>query len=1328
MARVLSRRMLACLRRANPIVETRVEVSAPDLSDIQRRIDQFSNSNPSNAFAIAASGGITIPATSSNLANFPGTSTFYNLAIEDPSRRLKGMGWQLDATFVRAKLRTFTARIQRDTGNLFILTYRPDFQLQIYRVTRTPGVITQNNQSKPYTDYAFSPLLSTPPVIKFSNVSWTGTGIGANATLAFDLSNYGLSVENVPGQSYSADSAGELPKYFFVLTIVGNIKANNAFRWLIDSTSTRTLAGIGTFNRTFWARDSDQAQWQENASADVPSATVAIDSNSASAQGVYAIDLGAVPDPSSTVRAVFERSVPAGTTATAEIATAGATGPWTAIKNGDTIATEQQHYWMRVTLGADAALRSSPTVNAIGVESRVPVDVTVESNITYPARSISPPYLTTEIAQATLSVLRLGRRDFRDPATVLGSSQSPTKLEADLYLTANHPSITRDDWLLMDRMPVSDRTPSSLSEEFTLLSFASKLKRKIPAKVETISTVHVVTSATSLGVQVDPSTPLLSGPYDNLGYYMTVRTTSAANIDPGFSYPIAGSTTVGGIERQLDFNPGLPDVLIAGDVIEVHSGIYNTADASWADADPADVWYDILTNYLGIVTDRIGQGWLPRGGLPPHVTSRAPADSATQAKLKVTMKLTSQEEAGKLLDQLSFIMGGATVEIGGNLCFVQIYPLRAPDGSVTVPIANVVGIFDARDIYNMSTPPGLESRATVVSCDYGVNALAANTDNTPARTTQVVDSDAVNWLTVQDLDQVGSGTVPNEITRWLYNSADEGFYIATQCASQVMRAASTGLRVWTGNFSEAHPEIIQGDVIIVMTDAYTDHDPSTVRDVAGPIAVRGVVLDIGARGTTFSIYVLGLTDNFAFLAGSKPGENAGLGVAPGAPQVNIGFDAADHAVVTVFLGERASSSQIVIGTTMPSDATLLASDVINGTSYSSTFLTPLFPSSATLYGKIVEYTGTDGTGTNGQIYQFTMPKAAAGIVAGDVSKIANSTVSSSASLVREALGRTGTMAGTVAAGDAFGAVPLYDATGANPLIDPVTRMIQPDLLAADGQSTPDSSYATSRKASQMSGSAATGRVGTADARAGDGGVTTPGNRIVTDPLYDTTGANVLLDPETKRIGTALSGPTGIPMSTVETGGNRASGALDSSNKLVTGVQGTATIGGTAASTIERGGNKADNALDTNNRLQNQLRNQMTTVGGLRSVQHPIIPVSSHTVSSPLLPDIVSLIADIAAHTLQIGTASISYNAGSVSLGVYSPLTGSWNNISAYIYANDPLYQGSARSDTAYYSVLSSTGAPTDLVAIEGRYFVGKIVFNGSGGVSFYGNGGGGGEL
>jgi hypothetical protein len=945
MPRTIHPDLLDCLRRPNPNVELRTEISAPDVGQTYRRKDQFEGAgrvslSPAASMVVSANGALQLAPTGIALANFPDTSgtTAFDLNKEDPSRRYKGLSWLVDPSFARATLKTFTARIGR-TGSIFSLI-PTDFELHIHRVTKIPGV-TQTTVAgqvtgvTAFTQYVFSDVLSSPVLIKAANIAW----VGNRATLVFDLSQYGVVVDNSPNQATHPDQVGELPNYYFVVRSVNAPNTTGLFFWCQDLVTTPTVAGVGTFSKVFWARDSDTQQWSPNTTApsNPPSSTITVESFATTSTAIYSIDLGRAPGAGSVGRVVFERSLPPGTLATLELSTAGSGGPWTSVKHGDAPALAQQTYHLRLIETSDTpSHRSSPGVNVLGIEYRTITDISVESILSLPSREIATPFLAASIPEATVKVLRIGSRDYLDVATSLGSSQSPPKLEAEIYLASRHPAITRDKWLRLERMPITNRNPSSSAEDFTLLSYASKLKRKIPGKVETINTVHtVVAGSDATKILVSPN--LLSPApgdntlYDGKHYYMRVQKTSGSGLPQGYTQEIQGNTG----QAQIDFSPNLPAALATGDTIEVHSGIFNTQSINWVDYDPADVWWEIMTVYANppIPPERIGQGFLPRGGRPPHVTDRAPGDATTQAKLKVTMRLTEQEPCDQLLDQVSLIMGGATVEIDGQMCFVQVYPLRAADGTISVPLPPVAAVFDIRDYTGLATPPGLEDRATVLSANYGVNKAAANPDSFPSKTTVVVDNDALSWLTQQDLEDVGSSELPDNISRWLYNSpgsgGDEGLYLATTVGVQIVRAISTGKRVFNLQPIEVQPHLIPGDPVILITDAYTDYDPASGVAVKGWLAIRGVTVRVANQGRLLGIYILGLAENVTQVAGGASGALTGLGGQPAPPTLSASFDTAGHIIINS-AGDFATASQkIAYGSgAAPSAATVRAQTAI----------------------------------------------------------------------------------------------------------------------------------------------------------------------------------------------------------------------------------------------------------------------------------------------------------------------------------------------------------------------------------------------------------------
>lgn len=876
MPKVMHPDLADCLRRANPYVEKRVEISVPDVSKVLRRPDQW---NPPAGFANGPRGGLELAATVATLAQFNGTQSHFDINVENEGRRVKGLAWTVATEFKSARIRSFSAKIRR----VGIVLPEIDFELQIHRVTQTPGFKksynagSQSYTSEGFTQYTFPGLLGPPIVKKAADITW----VANEATLVFPLEQYGLILNNAPNPAPSADQTGELPYYIFsIRPLKLQPTLTGVFRWLTDTVASQDVAGIGTFKRVFWAADTDEAQWTPQDFSDTPNFKIDVEAYAASASVVYGLDTGAVPSAAAIGRIVLERKLPPGTDVTIEVSTTGSGGPFTVVKHGDLVASPgQQVYHIRLTLIAPADLRATPIVLAAGIEFRIPIDVSAEAILELPSRQADLPWGRASIADARLTVIRTGMRDYLDVATRLGSAYAATKLEADIFLASNHPTITRDKWLRLERMSVSNRTPSPTGETFTLMSYIAKLKRKIPLKTETINAVYTVAAGTTaIAIQVTPPLPTSSNTdYDGKHYFIRVRSTTVGTIPIGYTQEVGGNTGT----NQLDLTAALPGTLLAGDIIELHSGVFTAPRISWQNADPADVWEEILFTHLGIPTERVGHGALPRGGYPPALADRAPGDTTTQNKLRVSNSISQATAADELIDQLDAIMGGVTIELDGQICWVQLYEHRAPNGTATLPLPPVSRVFDARDYTNLSTPPGLEKRATVVSAAYGVNHASVSPDSFTALAVQVVDSDALAWLTQQDLEDVGASEVPSSIAKWCYNTYDEGLYLATQLAESRVRATSTGLRVFPFTAVEAEPEALPGDTVIVITDQYTDYDPTTGRALAGPLAIRGTLVGVGADGRQLVMFVRGLAENVSQLtssSGSAPVDPATSGL------------------------------------------------------------------------------------------------------------------------------------------------------------------------------------------------------------------------------------------------------------------------------------------------------------------------------------------------------------------------------------------------------------------------------------------------------------------
>lgn len=853
MPRTIDPMLTMALERANPNVCHFVEVNAPDVARVLRRgADQFLlpvSQSPANSIAADTAGALTIKSAEATLASFTVADDTPFLATQNLSIRLRGLAWQPAPAFARAVLSSFSARVTRQSTAV-----KNDLALQIYRMEghSAPGggiVLTP------------TPLLSQPVLWTNEDSKWT---ITATDTIAqFDLRPLHFEVGNLNRAAASFELRGEESWYYFVLE-PQKANADDLFGWWRDRHTSGVVAGVGIFTDRLWYRldPGNPVGWTLDGSlaAGVPYATIAIEDYLANAQAVYALNLTKTPAAASVGRVVFERGVPVGTAATLELSTAGTGGPWTTVKHGDTIGTKQQSYHARVTLASDSAHRVAPRVAALGVEFVIPYDTTAEAIVSPVNHEVEVPFLRPSIGEGNVTLVRTGRRDYRDIASDLASQYPTSKLEVDVFLGSRHPLVARDKWLLIDRALVNNRDPAATSERFGLLSYLKALKVKVPSIAESINVLMTVASATPTAVHLSGTLPDIdAGNYAGRRFYMRVRESSQANVSSGFIADIDGSSGTNVITFTA---PGLPGTLIAGDLIEIHSASFLQQGITWVDEDPADVWFEILTVHLLIPAERLGRGDLGRvglSGLPPTVADRAPGDLDTQAKLKVTLSTKGAESADELIAQLSFIMGGVTVDIGGQIVFRQVYPIRDASGQIVVHPEPAAATFDVRNTADLSTPTGLERRIAQMACDWGINTVASK-DDAAAKTTMYVDVDAIAWSDFQPFDELAPAKIPDEISRWCYNSADGGSYLASLLAQQVVRAGSTGLRVWSWTATERHPQIVIGDRVVVITDAYTDYDPSRRVAIRGWWAFPLCVVAVQGGGTRFRGFMLGLTD------------------------------------------------------------------------------------------------------------------------------------------------------------------------------------------------------------------------------------------------------------------------------------------------------------------------------------------------------------------------------------------------------------------------------------------------------------------------------------
>lgn len=879
MSRVITQELLNALRRPNPNVYFRLEVSTPDSSQVLRRaVDQWltmSNplvsESPASSLTTDYTGALTLMSTNTTLANFPGTqSSTDNAGQMGPPQnttRLKAMGWQVDPSFDRSVIRSFSAVCKRTvaSGAGFLMS---QLQLQIYRVQVVPGALQVGPSNPvPFATYNFVPLLNPAP--SFSVLDQINAGFPqtvANVTATWDLSSYQIIVDGAACPPVIPGQAGTYPIYYFVVSAIDFGVNTDHHEWYIDTGTSQTVAGVGTFKRRWWVRGSNQldSKWVELIQGDTYNFNLKVESYSATSTAVYEIDMPTLAPTTSTVRTVIDSSVPPNSSLTVSYSKTASTGPWTACQNGDVISGPPQlKYWMQVVLNSLGQHRTSPQLRALGVECRTSVDLSYEAKPAFTAKALDLPFLKSSIGQLKLPMLRTGARDYSDQLTNLVSKGTGvTSLEADLYLASSHPAVPRSKWLLLERQSVVDRVPDPIGETFICNSYLQKYKKQIPTKVESISTTNIVRAGSSpnqttpFQVQVDASTPLVGLPYATKGYYIRVKSSGA--IPVGYTQVIDGSNTAAG-GGLMTFGNALPGVLADGDLVEVHSGIYSATPMQWNNVDPSTVWLQLLTTYLGIPNNRIGLAGIgPFNGYPPTVAQRAPGDATTQAKLTVTNYFDKQQDASQLVEQISFILGGATVEIAGQICFVTIYPTTSPTAAITVPLPASKITLDPRDYFGLNITTSLQKRICLCSCDYGVDYTANPSSNTPVNTTVYVDADALNLLAQQDIEEFGNGQIPSETAKWCFNTTDQGQYLASLLARQVVLANSTGQHVFDFQTVDQYPEITLGDTINLVTDQYVDYDPAYQVPIAGWQSYNLVIVSVDQGGKKFKGILLGL--------------------------------------------------------------------------------------------------------------------------------------------------------------------------------------------------------------------------------------------------------------------------------------------------------------------------------------------------------------------------------------------------------------------------------------------------------------------------------------
>jgi hypothetical protein len=207
-----------------------------------------------------------------------------------------------------------------------------DLALQIYRLQGEPAEgVTQRvvvlgvvGTSPPSfaIKWSFIPLLHQPAIWKHDETAYSA----GKAFVTFDLTkdHFEFGRSNTPLANF--DQAGEDQAYYFVITPLGQ-SSNDTYFWERDRTTSRAVAGVGSFQDVWWRRDNETDAYAWHLETDghngyeadaVPVCSIAIENYSATAQAIYALILPAAPQAASVGSVVFEAGLPTGTAATFE--------------------------------------------------------------------------------------------------------------------------------------------------------------------------------------------------------------------------------------------------------------------------------------------------------------------------------------------------------------------------------------------------------------------------------------------------------------------------------------------------------------------------------------------------------------------------------------------------------------------------------------------------------------------------------------------------------------------------------------------------------------------------------------------------------------------------------------------------------------------------------------------------------------------------------------------------------------------------------------------------------------------------------------------------
>lgn len=544
---------------------------------------------------------------------------------------------------------------------------------------------------------------------------------------------------------------------------------------------------------------------------------------------VKVYDLGHVPTAEVHLRA--DAATPAGTSLAYSLRGRNvATDPWTTIgtvADGAVLTGAQlfRFYELTAQLNASADGLATPALTAAFLTERVRYATFRYAKEVNSTASIDPVTGQSEIGELKLNLLKLGRNDGRDIATQIATGFAPANVEAWVY--ARETVTGTRHFLNLFRL--EDRDPALGEEALTFVSGMDRLKVTVPPKQDTYtypaSGGDASISAVSYNATTRECTISVADPNAFAGVDLaSVRYEGRSGALAGTSWFIVSAPppTNNSFTIVLENDAQQP---AAGDAFRLHADQTSRVPVSYSGQDFAAVFLDVRDNQAA-VPERFR-------GIPVPTTGRTTTNTLA----------SDGRPALEVLQELALHGDGGLAWRKGRIDFIDIYGEH-----------DVVATWSEADYTDLKATTGYARRMPSIGVKYGYDP---STDKFSHEVT-FDDANALLGLGRANLFDVTS--LPDGLCKW------NDYAEAKHLTEKMLRAWSTGVRLWKVKMGHPWPWVEMGDAVAVSTDVYTDRRLDFSTDgltdngvpVRGRVSAVGIVVARDLLGTEFTVAVRGL--------------------------------------------------------------------------------------------------------------------------------------------------------------------------------------------------------------------------------------------------------------------------------------------------------------------------------------------------------------------------------------------------------------------------------------------------------------------------------------